>query len=352
MKGVKRVVKIGAVELGGNNPVVVQSMTKTKTRDVRVTVNQIRRLERAGCELVRLAVVDRKDGAVLSRIKKSVGIPIIADIHFDYRLALQAIDAGVDKIRINPGNIGEPWKVTEVIKKAKDTNTPIRIGVNSGSLPRKILKKHKHPTSAAIVETVDDALMIFRKNNFRDIVISAKGADVKTTIAVYKKLNEKFDYPLHIGLTEAGLPFRGGMRSAVGLGILLNQGIGDTIRVSLTADPVMEVVAAYEILDSLGLRRHNPVLISCPTCGRCDVKLAKIAHTVEQRLKHYKTFMKVAVMGCVVNGPGEAREADFGIACGKKIGLIFAKGKEIKRVKEECIVSELFEVIDENIDNR
>ena len=176
--------------------------------------------------------------------------------------------------------------------------------------------------------------------------------DVKTTIAVYKKLNEKFDYPLHIGLTEAGLPFRGGMRSAVGLGILLNQGIGDTIRVSLTADPVMEVVAAYEILDSLGLRRHNPVLISCPTCGRCDVKLAKIAHTVEQRLKHYKTFMKVAVMGCVVNGPGEAREADFGIACGKKIGLIFAKGKEIKRVKEECIVSELFEVIDENIDNR
>lgn len=352
MKSVKRVVKIGAVELGGNNPVVVQSMTKTKTRNVKATVNQIKRLERAGCELVRLAVVDRKDGAVLNRIKKSVGIPIIADIHFDYRLAMQAIDAGVDKIRINPGNIGESWKVTEVIKKAKDTNTPIRVGVNSGSLPNKILRKHKHPTPAAILDTVDDALAIFRKNHFRDIVISAKGADVKTTITVYEKLNKKFVYPLHLGITEAGLPFRGGIRSAVGLGILLNQGIGDTIRVSLSADPVMEIVAAYEILDSLGLRRHNPVLISCPTCGRCDVKLVSIARTVEQRLKNYKKFMKIAVMGCVVNGPGEAREADFGIACGKRTGLVFAKGKEIKRVKEERLIDELFEVIDENINNR
>ncbi len=352
MKSVKRVVKIGAVELGGNNPVVVQSMTKTKTLNVKATVNQIKRLEKAGCELVRLAVVDRKDGAVLNRIKKSVGIPIIADIHFDYRLAMQAIDAGVDKIRINPGNIGESWKVTEIIKKAKDTNTSIRVGVNSGSLPNKILRKHKHPTPAAILDTVDDALAIFRKNHFRDIVISAKGADVKTTIAVYEKLNKRFVYPLHLGITEAGLPFRGGIRSAVGLGILLNQGIGNTIRVSLSADPVMEIVAAYEILDSLGLRRHNPVLISCPTCGRCDVKLASIARTVEQRLKNYKKFMKIAVMGCVVNGPGEAREADFGIACGKRTGLVFAKGKEIKRVKEERLIDELFEVIDENINNR
>ncbi len=351
MKQKTHEVKIGKIKIGGDNRVSVQSMTKTKTHDVKATVRQIKRLEKAGCEIVRLAVVDKRDSAALIRIKEAVDVPLVADIHFDYRLALQAIDAGIDKIRINPGNIGESWKITRIIEKAKDAGVPIRVGVNSGSLPDKILKKYKHPTPEAIVEAVNNALVIFRKNRFEDIVLSAKGADVMTTIAVYKRLHKLFDYPLHLGITEAGLPFRGGLRSAVGLGILLNQGIGDTIRISLTADPVMEVVAAYEIMDSLGLRRHNTVLISCPTCGRCNVKLTKIVNAVERRLKHYNNYMKVAVMGCVVNGPGEAREADFGIACGKKTGLIFAKGKEIKRVKEDLLVSELFEVIDENIDN-
>lgn len=352
MRRKKRKIMIGKLKLGGDNPIIIQSMTKTKTHDLKATVKQIKRLERAGCEMVRLAVVDRRDSSVLKEIIESVSVPIIADIHFDYRLAIQAIDAGVDKIRINPGNIIESWKIKKIIEKAKDASIPIRVGANSGSLPKKILQKHKHPTTAAIIETVHDMLSIFKKNHFESIVLSAKGADVMTTIAVYKKLDQMFTYPLHLGITEAGLPFRGGLRSAVGLGILLNQGIGDTIRVSLTADPVMEVVAAYEILDSLGLRRHNPVLISCPTCGRCDIDLTKIVNAVERRLNRYKRYMKIAVMGCVVNGPGEAREADFGIACGRNIGIIFAKGKEVKRAREKLLVSKLFEVIDENIDNR
>jgi len=351
MRKLKKVVEIGKVKIGGNNPIVVQSMTKTKTRDIKKTIIQIKRLQKAGCDMVRMAVVNKDDAISLSRIKKSVSIPIIADIHFDYRLALKAIDAGVDKIRINPGNIGENWKVTEVIKKAKDNCVPIRIGVNSGSLPKSILKKYRHPTPDAIVESMKDAIKIFINNRFNNIVISAKGADVRDTIFVYKMLSKQFNYPLHIGITEAGLPFRGGIKSAVGLGVLLNQGIGDTIRVSLTSDPVMEVVAAYEILNSLGLRQHGPIFISCPTCGRCEVNLARIARTVESRLKKYKSFMKVAVMGCVVNGPGEAREADFGIACGKGVGIVFAKGKEIRRAKEAKLVDILFEVIDENINN-
>ncbi len=351
MRRPTRLVRIGRVKIGRNNPIVVQSMTKTKTRDIEKTIKQIKRLEKSGCEMVRMAVVNKDDAAALRYIKESVSIPLIADIHFDYRLALKAIDAGVDKIRINPGNIGEGWKVTEVIKKAKNHAIPIRIGVNSGSLPKSILKKYQHPTPDAIVEAVRDALAIFRKNRFDNIVISAKGADVMDTISVYKILSEQFNYPLHLGITEAGLPFRGGMKSAVGLGILLNEGIGDTIRVSLTSDPVIEVVAAYEILNSLGLRKRNPVLISCPMCGRCEVDLEKIACTVEKRLKKYDKFMKIAVMGCVVNGPGEAREADFGIACGKRVGIIFVKGKEIRRVKETKLVDELFEVINENLNN-
>ncbi len=351
MRKRKSVVRIGGVQIGGNSPVVVQSMTKTKTKDLSKTVNQIKRLERVGCEMVRVAVVDKEDAAVLSRIKEAVTIPLIADIHFDYRLALASLDARVDKIRINPGTIGEEWKVREVIKKAQSCETPVRIGVNAGSLPPHILRRHKHPTPAAIVETVKDALAVFHKNCFDDIIISAKGADVMDTVAVYRLLSKEFDYPLHVGITEAGLPFRGGIKSAVGLGILLHEGIGDTIRVSLTSDPVMEVVAAYEILNSLGLRKQNPILISCPTCGRCEVNLEKIARAVDRRLAKYKNYMKIAVMGCVVNGPGEAREADFGVACGKSMGVIFAKGKEIKRVREARLVDELFEVIDENLDH-
>jgi (E)-4-hydroxy-3-methylbut-2-enyl-diphosphate synthase len=351
MRKKKKVITAGKVKIGGTHPIVVQSMTKVKTCDVTESVKHIRRLRRAGCEIVRLAVVNSTDARALRSIKQSAALPIIADIHFDYRLALSSIDAGVDKIRINPGNIKEKWKLVEIIKKANDHNVPIRIGVNAGSLPDSVLKKYRHPTAAAIVRTVENTLEIFEKKRFDNIVISAKGTDVNDTIAAYEAIHKKFIFPLHIGITEAGLPFRGGIRSGVGLGIMLNKGIGDTIRVSLTADPVMEVIAAYEILNSLGLRRHGPVLISCPICGRCEVQLEKIARSVEYRLRDYTTYMKVAVMGCVVNGPGEAREADFGIACGKRIGAIFAKGKEIKRVKESKLVDALFEVIDENINH-
>lgn len=351
MRKPKRTVAVGPVMLGGSHPIVVQSMTKTKTHDVSRTVRQIRRLERARCEIVRVAVVNRDDAAALKKIKQSISIPLVADIHFDYRLALTALDAGVDKIRINPGNIGNARKIAAIIEKAQDKNVPIRVGVNSGSLPRHVLKKFKHPTARAIVETVRQCLDTFRKNRFYDIVISAKGVDVSSTIKAYTMIHRNFQYPLHLGITEAGLPFRGGIKSAVGLGVLLYNGIGDTIRVSLTGDPVLEVVAAFEILHALELRKEHPVLISCPMCGRCEVALEKIARQVDQRLAQYNRYMKVAVMGCVVNGPGEAREADFGIACGKHRGIIFAKGKELRRVRESQLVDTLFEVIDENINH-
>jgi (E)-4-hydroxy-3-methylbut-2-enyl-diphosphate synthase len=347
-----RAVRVSTLRIGGNNPIVVQSMTKTKTRDVARTVQQMRRMERAGCELIRLAVVNKEDATALVQIKKRTRTPLIADIHFDYRLAMKALDAGVDKLRINPGNIGATWKVVEIIKKARDHKVPIRIGVNSGSLPKAILKKYGHPTAKAIVETVKSALKTFEKHAFQDIVISAKGADVLDTIHSYRALARTFMYPLHIGITEAGMPFRGSIKSAVGMGVLLNEGIGDTIRVSLTADPVMEVIAAYEILRSLGLREYGPLLISCPICGRCEVDLVKMVRQVKRRLKDYVQPIKVAVMGCVVNGPGEAREADFGIACGMHRGIVFAKGKEIKRVQESKLVDTLFEVIDESLDHK
>jgi len=352
MKRLTRTVRIGSVMIGGRNPVAVQSMTKTKTHDVARTIRQIRRLERAGCEIVRCAVKDKNDASALSAIKEKVKIPVVADIHFDYRLALQALDCGVDKIRINPGNIGATWKVKEIIKKARDEKTAIRIGVNSGSLPVAKTRRIKHTSAKAIVETVEDALDIFIKQDFHDIVISAKGAHVIDTIEVYNILHKRVMYPLHIGITEAGLPFRGGVKSAVGLGILLFQGIGDTMRVSLTGDPVKEVIAAYEILSALSLRRCKPVLISCPTCGRCEVDLLRMAKRVESRIFRYNEPITVAVMGCVVNGPGEAREADFGIACGKGKGIVFRHGKKVCRVRESLLVDTLFEVIDENIIDR
>jgi (E)-4-hydroxy-3-methylbut-2-enyl-diphosphate synthase len=347
----KRVVGIGGVRIGGRHPVAVQSMTKTKTSDVDATLKEIHRLTRAGCELVRCAVVNKSDAEALSRISASSSIPVIADIHFDYRLALMAIEAGVHKIRINPGNISEEWKMEKIIDRARERKIPIRIGINSGSLPKAILRRYRHPTLAAIVESAKQAVAFFAKHDFHDIVLSAKGVDVNSTVKTYEILDKEFDFPLHLGITEAGPLFQGSIKSAVGIGILLNQGIGDTIRVSLTADPVQEVAAAYEILSALGLRQHGPVLISCPICGRCDADIINIAREVERRLRKYKKFMKVAVMGCVVNGPGEAREADFGIACGKGTGAIFARGKEIRRVQEKRLVNELFEVIDENLDN-
>ncbi|OGC39106.1 4-hydroxy-3-methylbut-2-en-1-yl diphosphate synthase [candidate division WOR-3 bacterium RBG_13_43_14] len=352
MKTNKRIVRIADLKIGGKNPIIVQSMTKVPTTRIEKVLSQIKRMANAGCEMVRLAVLNRDDAAAIKKIKKASPIPVIADIHFDYRLALQAIDNGADKVRINPGNIGEEWKIAEIIKKAKNNGIPIRIGVNSGSLPKKITRNTQHPDASEIVTAVQDALDIFLKNRFKDMVISAKGSDVIETIEAYKKIDEEFDYPLHVGITEAGLPFRGAIRSAVGIGHLLHQGIGNTIRVSLTGDPVLEVVAAFEILQSLKLRKHGPVMISCPTCGRCQVNLEKIAGKVEDRLAKYKQFMKVAVMGCVVNGPGEARYADFGMACGKGIGMIFAKGKELRRVKENVLVDSLFEVIDADINNR
>ena len=351
MKKRKKIVKIGNIRIGGTHPIAVQSMTKTKTSDIKRTVAQIKRLETAGCEIVRLAVVQQEDALALKHIKRSVSIPLVADIHFDYRLALTAIESGVDKVRINPGNIGDERRVIKVIQHARARNIPIRIGVNSGSLPSSILCKYRHPTPRAIVEAVKRAVKVFSKCGFENIVISAKGAAVLDTVRVYEILHEYFNYPLHVGITEAGLPFRGGIKSAVGMGILLNERIGDTIRVSLTGDPVKEVVAAFEILSALELRQERPVLISCPTCGRCEVNLNSIARAVEKRLGTYDRFMKVAVMGCVVNGPGEAREADYGIACGKRIGIIFARGKEVKRVRESALVDTLFEVIDEDIIN-
>jgi len=350
MRQRKRVVRIGDVSIGGQHPIAVQSMTKTKTADVRSTLMQIRRVQRAGCELIRCAVVNKDDVRALPKIREAIAIPLIADVHFDYRLALGAIGAGVDKIRINPGNIAERWKVEEIIKSARDNDIPIRIGINSGSLPDEVLAKHGRPTVGAIVQTAKQALSVFADNDFTRVVISAKGVDVRDTIQVYQILNGQFDFPLHVGITEAGLVFKGAVRSAVGLGILLYHGIGDTIRVSLTADPVREVVAAYTVLNALGLREHGPILISCPMCGRCDVDMERIASKVDKRLKKYKPALKVAVMGCIVNGPGEARDADFGIACGKGVGAVFAKGKEIRRVKENNLVDTLFEVIDENID--
>lgn len=351
MKKQKRAVRVGNVLIGGENPVVVQSMTKTRTCDIRKTVNQIKRLENAGCEIVRLAVLNSNDAEALKEIKRQVKLPLVADIHFDYRLALKSIDAGIDKIRINPGNIVEEWKMTEIIKKAADNSIPIRIGINSGSLPKKILQKYNHPTTEAIIETLESALEIFYKNNFSNIVISAKCPDVLKTVEVYEAIHKRYEFPLHIGITESGLLFSGSIRSAIGIGILLYKGIGDTIRVSLADDPVKEVIAGYEILQSLYLREYGPRLIVCPTCGRCEVNLLKIAHQVEKRLKRIKAPLNIAVMGCVVNGPGEAKESDFGIACGKGIGAVFAKGKEIKRVKEDRLVDQLFEVIYENINN-
>lgn len=345
----KRVVKVGPVRIGGGYPVTVQSMTKTPTADVAATVRQIRRLTQAGCEIVRLAVVDRNDAVALKAIKGLISLPLVADIHFDYRLALLALDSGADKIRINPGNIGERWKLEAVIQKARDQGVPIRIGINSGSLPKKILRQYRHPTAEAIVAAINEVLMVFEKKAFTDIVISAKGCDVPDTVRAYESVHNKFNYPLHLGITEAGRAFPGAIKSAVGLGILLSRHIGDTIRVSLTADPVQEVIAGFEILKALNLRQKGPILISCPTCGRCRVEILRIATAVERRLKKYHQPIKVAVMGCVVNGPGEAREADFGIACGQGVGAVFVRGREVKRVKESMLYDTLFEVIDENI---
>lgn len=340
-------IMVGKVQLGGFAPIRVQSMTKTKTEDLTATLAQIKRLKQADCEIIRLAVRNQTSVQALKEIKKRTDIPLVADIHFDYRLAIASIKAGADKIRINPGNIGSGWKIKEIIKVAKDYNIPIRIGVNVGSIEKKILAKYQETPVKALVESVARTIDSFETNGFANLVLSAKASDVPTTIETYQKLAERYAYPLHLGITEAGLPFAGSIRSASALAILLNQGIGDTIRISLTSDPVLEVIAAYELLQSLGLRQHGPIIISCPTCGRCEVNLIKLTQQVKKELAKYKEPFKVAVMGCVVNGPGEARNADFGIAATKKSGIIFRQGKIVKKCPEQELVTALLNEIEQ-----
>jgi (E)-4-hydroxy-3-methylbut-2-enyl-diphosphate synthase len=338
-------VPVGKLVIGGGAPISVQSMTKTDTRDVVATVRQIKRLAQAGCELVRVAVLDEAGAKAIAKIKKAITIPLVADIHFNYRLALASIRAGADKLRINPGNIGEDWKLAEVIKACQDKNLPIRIGINTGSLDKAVLRDFGRPTPAAIIASLEKALTVFEKNRFTNIVISAKASDVATTVDAYRLISQRFEYPLHLGLTESGLPLTGAVRSTAALALLLSEGIGDTIRVSLTGDPVLEVKVGYEILKSLGLREYGPTLVSCPTCGRCEIDLVRLAKQAAARLKKVRSPMRVAIMGCVVNGPGEAREADYGIAGGRGTGLIFKKGKIIKKVKADRLLDALFELI-------
>ncbi|NMB39552.1 MAG: flavodoxin-dependent (E)-4-hydroxy-3-methylbut-2-enyl-diphosphate synthase [Firmicutes bacterium] len=335
-----RRVMAGDLPIGGNAPISVQSMTNTDTRDIPTTIRQIKQLSEAGCELIRLAVVDQEAALALGKIKAQTKIPIVADIHFDHRLALAAVEQGVDKLRINPGNIGSHAKVKEVVAAARDHGIPIRIGVNSGSLAKWTVDKYGN-TAKAMVESALEHVAILEALNFNDIIISLKATSVELTLESYKMIADIVDYPLHLGITEAGTPFFGAIKSAVGLGAILSLGIGDTIRVSLTSDPVEEVRVGWAILKSLGLRQRGPVFISCPTCGRTQIPLEKIAIEVEQKLSNLTKPLTVAIMGCVVNGPGEAKEADIGIAGGDGVGLVFSKGKIIRRVKEDELVDAL-----------
>jgi (E)-4-hydroxy-3-methylbut-2-enyl-diphosphate synthase len=338
---------VGKVPIGGDSPISVQSMTKTHTQNIAATIRQIKRLEGAGCEIIRVAVPDMKAVDALLQMKKKIKIPLVADIHFDYRLALKSIDAGVDKLRINPGNIGAEWKVKEIIKAAKRRKIPIRVGVNAGSLPRDILKKHKKASAEALVEAALRQVQFLENLDFDRIVIALKSFDVPTTVEAYKLMSKKRKYPLHVGITEAGLPLSGSIRSALGIGMVLASGIGDTIRVSLTGDPVQEVVVGYEILESLNLRKHGPIIISCPTCGRCEIDIISMTKKVERAVRNIDKPLKIAVMGCVVNGPGEARDANVGIAGGKGYGLLFRKGKVIGKVREKDLVDELLKMVQE-----
>jgi (E)-4-hydroxy-3-methylbut-2-enyl-diphosphate synthase len=327
-------INMGGVKIGGGAPVVVQSMTNTPTQDVASTVKQIDRLESAGCELVRLAVPDMEAASALKEIKSQVSIPIIADIQFDYRLALAAIESGADGLRLNPGNIGGRRKIQEIAAAARHRAIPIRVGVNSGSLDRAILKKYGHPTPEAMVESVMGYVRVLEDLDFHLIKISLKSSDVLQMISAYRLLSEKVDYPFHLGVTEAGTLIPGTVKNSLGIGLLLSEGMGDTIRVSLTHDPVDEVKVAYEILRALGLRQRGVEIISCPTCGRCQIDLLTLVETIENDLSQIATPIKVAIMGCIVNGPGEAREADIGIAGGRGQGTLFKKGRLIKKVPE------------------
>lgn len=336
-----KVIKIGNEYIGGSNKILIQSMCNTDTRDIKSTVNQISLLEDAGCEIIRVAVPDMEAANALKEIKSKIKIPLVADIHFDYRLALKAIENGIDKLRINPGNIGNYQRVKEVVNSAKERNIPIRIGVNSGSLEKDILNKYKAVTPEGLVESALKHVDMLEGLDYENIVISIKASNVQFTIKSYKLLSEKVNYPLHLGITESGTVFSGSIKSAVGIGAILSMGIGDTIRVSLTGNPVEEIKTAKEILKSIGLRKFGIEFISCPTCGRTEIDLISIAEKVEKQCININKNIKVAVMGCAVNGPGEAKEADIGIAGGKGYGLIFKKGEILRKVPESELIEQL-----------
>lgn len=340
MREKTRQVVVGSVPIGGGAPVSVQSMTNTDTRDVQATLEQIEALAAAGCEIVRLAVPDEQAAQALFTIVKHSPVPLVADIHFNHRLALRALEAGVAKLRLNPGNIGDERKVQEVVRAAKERSVPIRIGVNSGSIARSLVEKYGR-TAAAMVESALEHVAIFERLGFYDIVLSVKATDISLTVEAYTQLSQRVPYPLHLGITEAGTKWFGTIKSAAGLGALLSRGIGDTLRVSLTGDPVEEVKVGWAILSALDLRRRGPVFISCPTCGRTEIDLEGIAQEVENRLSDFPLPITIAVMGCVVNGPGEASHADLGICGGKGVGLIFRRGQIVRKVREEELVDAL-----------
>lgn len=339
-------IHVGGVAVGGGAPVSIQSMCNTPTRDVETTVAQILRLERAGCEIIRVAVPDMESAQAIGAIRSRIHIPLVADIHFDYRLAMECARQGIDKIRINPGNIGAPERVEAVARVCTERHIPIRIGVNGGSLEKRLLEKYGGPTPEALVESALGHARLLEAYDFHDICISLKSSNVSTTARAYRLMAEKYDYPLHLGVTEAGTPDMGIIKSAAGIGGLLALGIGDTFRVTLTADPVEEIAVARKILKAVGLRREGPELIACPTCGRTKIDLIPIARRVEELLKTVDKPITVAVMGCIVNGPGEARHADIGIAGGQGEGVLFKKGEIVAKVPEDRLVEELMKLID------
>jgi len=342
-----RQVKIGGLICGSDSPVLIQSMCSVRTEDIEAVVKQVKELEDEGCDLVRVAVPNFEAAGNLAEIRRRINMPLVADIHFDFRLALEAIKQGVDKIRINPGNIGGEARVVEVLEAAKKHGTAVRLGVNSGSLEHHLWKKYGRPSPEALVESALDWIKIFEKNDFNNFVVAIKSSDVPETVESYRRVAEKCDYPLHLGVTEAGLPAYGSVKSAVGIGALLLDGIGDTIRISLTADPVEEIRVAKSILKSLHLYNKEPEVIACPTCGRIEIDLIKMTREIDERLKKIKKPIKVTVLGCPVNGPGEAREADWGIAGGRGKGAIFRKGKVVKWVEEDKLVDEFMRMVED-----
>ena len=341
-----KVVSVGGVLIGGDNPVSIQSMTNTKTENVEATVNQILELEKAGCELVRCTSPTEEAAKAVAKIKKRINIPLIGDIHFDYRLAIAAIENGADKIRINPGNIGSVERVREVVAAAKDRNVPIRIGVNSGSLEKDKIEKYGGVTAEGITESALDKIHMIEEMGYDNLVVSIKSSDVVMSIDAHKMIADKTNHPIHVGITETGTVWAGNIKSAIGIGIILNMGIGDTIRVSLTGSPVEEIYSGKLILKTLGLRKNGATVVSCPTCGRTNIDIITLASQVEELVKDIDKDIKIAVMGCVVNGPGEAREADIGVAGGRGEGLIFSKGEVLKKVPEDELLSELKREID------